>query len=223
MHLSNAGSGTTADGKMGKMGSLRCLKLEERDLGSHVEADLSEVSDAAADVQPTVALQFEDSRGVSAILDGQQGRRKKRWLALAAVCVAGEDPTFERPPARFVHGIWIVAQDERGSIALDGGQCANVIETLGPQVVHAGDLKASDLSDLVAKDVDALSAEKACESRRDLRMRPVRAVVVVPEYPDGPQPATRSVSIQALRMREDVLVIAREVACVDDEIRREGH
>ena len=63
---------------------LRCLKLEERDLGSHVEADLSEVSDAAADAQPTVALQFEDSRGVSAILDGQQGRRKKRWLALAA-------------------------------------------------------------------------------------------------------------------------------------------
>src|SRR6478735_5012988 len=92
--------------------------------------------DAAIDVHAAALRQYEFAGSVPPILDRQQRRRQKRRLALAAVCVAAENPTGVVAPARLVCTVGIVAQCDRGSREICYRERLANVEPLGPQIVQ---------------------------------------------------------------------------------------
>src|SRR6516162_3153061 len=71
---------------------------KDRDLWPAVEAHRKQMPEAAVDVELAAVVEVELTGSVAAIAHGQQRRPEKRWLALTAVSVAGEDPAAKPRP-----------------------------------------------------------------------------------------------------------------------------
>src|SRR5205814_5477804 len=88
-------------------------ELEHGHFRANVEANLQQMADAATDVEPSISAQDELTARVPPIADRQQRRRQKWRLALPAVGVSRQDPSFVVTPDRQIDSIGIVTEDDR--------------------------------------------------------------------------------------------------------------
>ena len=73
---------------------------EQRELRTHVEANLDEKAEPAVDVHRASGSDVERARRVPLVADGEDGWRKEGRLHLTAVRVAGQHPAAHAVPER---------------------------------------------------------------------------------------------------------------------------
>ena len=114
---------------------------EDRDLGTHIEANPKEMADAAANVHAAVAGQIKLAGGVALILHGQEWWRKERGFALASMGVAGKDPTLVLAPDGEICGIRIMTEHNSGRVGTFLGEQLERTEARAPKVVESEELQ----------------------------------------------------------------------------------
>src|SRR5262245_54736961 len=72
---------------------LRTFQLKDGDLGPHIEADPTQVTEAPINVEPAAVAEVDFPGCVQRISYRQQWRRQEGRLTLPAVRVTREDPT----------------------------------------------------------------------------------------------------------------------------------
>src|SRR5580704_18532788 len=102
------------------------------------------MAQAAVDIQPPAVADVEFAARVAPVSDGQQRRRKEWRLALATVCVAGEDPATAGREVRRIDAVWVVAERERRLVPVDLGDNGLRCKARPPEVVDAHQLQSRD-------------------------------------------------------------------------------
>src|SRR6266567_5680469 len=116
---------------------LGTLKPEDRDFGTHIEADLKEMSHAATDVHAAAPRQCDLAGSIPLVPYRQFWWRQERWLALASVRVAGKDPALILAPDRKIYDVRIVAEHDGGGILAVLRKHRCWIKTRAPKVVKS--------------------------------------------------------------------------------------
>ena len=178
------------------------------------------MTNPAADIKAAIFRQLEFPRRVPLVLDRQQWWWQKGWLALSAVCVAGEDPTLIPVPDWAVGGVWVVAERDGGAVLAAIGKDAHWIETWTPQVVKPNELETSHPKGFVAQHNDAAVTRYCCNAIRHVDSMPSQGVIVIAKDADGAQAAMRQVLQDPLQLHKLIrTAVGDPIASTNHEVR----
>jgi hypothetical protein len=109
---------------------------EDRDFRSYIESDSPQMPQAAIDVEGSLRVERELSRGVSLVRHREDRGGKKRGLALSSVGMSREDPPAAIGHGRLVDAIGVVAEGDGRFGPIDGGDQSMGVEISGPEIVQ---------------------------------------------------------------------------------------
>ena len=168
--------------------SLSCER-EDGDFGTGVEAHREDVAEAAVDVKTAATAEGELARCVALIADWEDGRREEGGLALAAMRVAGQDPSMEVLPDREVRGIRVVGEDHRWEGGIEGAQDWIGVPRGSPEVFQPDKLESGHDRPLVAEEAHAVAGDHAGDSIGNIGVGPTGSKVVIAQGGQGGKPA----------------------------------
>src|SRR5688572_19379751 len=109
------------------------------------------MAEAPVDVHSATVFQVELAGGVTPVLGGENWRRQKWRLTLAAMRVPRQNPSTKVAPDRKVRCVWIVAKDQTRLDSVEVTQYFLRRKVRPPVVVQTNHVQAIDRAPFIPK------------------------------------------------------------------------